>query len=80
MKNKENILMDCLYGNFGHLCCHFPISWGGYEGDEMVSRKGKRFLMILQSAGFIESSMIRSQNVINFAYIAYLIMKREQYE
>jgi len=40
----------------------------------------KRLLMILQSAGFIESSMIRSQNAINFAYIAYLIMKREQYE
>ena len=40
----------------------------------------KRFLMILQSAGFIESSMISSQNAINFAYIAYLIMKREQYE
>lgn len=35
----------------------------------------KRFVMILRSAGFIEASMIRSQNVINFAYIVYLILR-----
>lgn len=35
----------------------------------------KRFLMILKSAGFIEKSMIRSQNTINFAYILYLTLK-----
>lgn len=34
----------------------------------------KRFLMIVRSAGFIDSSMIRSQNAINFAYIVYLFM------
>jgi hypothetical protein len=32
----------------------------------------KRFIMIVRSAGFIDSSMIRSQNAINFAYIVYL--------
>lgn len=35
----------------------------------------KRFLMILKSAGFIEKSMIRSQNTINFGYILYLNLK-----
>lgn len=35
----------------------------------------KRFLMILRSAGFIDSSMIRSQNAINFAYVVYLVLK-----
>jgi hypothetical protein len=35
----------------------------------------KRFVMILRSAGFVESSMIRSQNVINFAYMVYLHLR-----
>jgi hypothetical protein len=33
----------------------------------------QRFVMIVRSAGFIEESMIRSQNVLNFAYIIYLL-------
>ncbi|MDR3113162.1 MAG: DUF262 domain-containing protein, partial [Endomicrobium sp.] len=32
----------------------------------------KRFLMIIKSAGFISPKLIRSQNVLNFAYILYL--------
>jgi hypothetical protein len=35
----------------------------------------KRFLMIVKSAGFISPKLIRSQNVINFAYIVYLKLK-----
>lgn len=35
----------------------------------------KRFLMIIKSAGFIDSKLIRSQNAINFAYILYLKLK-----
>ncbi len=35
----------------------------------------KRFLMIVKSAGFISSKLIRSQNAINFAYIVYLKLK-----
>jgi hypothetical protein len=35
----------------------------------------KRLLMILRSAGFINSSMITSANAVNFAYIVYLIMR-----
>ncbi len=35
----------------------------------------KRFLMIIKSAGFISTKLIRSQNAINFAYILYLKLK-----
>jgi len=35
----------------------------------------KRFLMIVRSAGFIEASLIRSQNVLNFAYTLYLKLR-----
>ena len=37
----------------------------------------KRFIMILRSAGFIDSSMIRSQNTVNFAYILYLTLRAQ---
>ena len=37
----------------------------------------KRFLMIIKSAGFISPKMIRSQNVLNFAYIVYLKLKEK---
>ena len=35
----------------------------------------KRFTMILRSAGFVNSSLIRSQNTVNFAYILYLTLR-----
>ena len=35
----------------------------------------KRFVMILRSAGFVNTSMIRSQNTVNFAYILYLTLR-----
>lgn len=38
----------------------------------------KRFLMIVRSAGFIDPSMIRSQNALNFAYILYLLAVSEK--
>lgn len=38
----------------------------------------KRFVMILRSAGFVDSSMIRSQNAINFAYILYLTLRSQK--
>lgn len=37
----------------------------------------KRFLMIVTSAGFVDSKMIRSQNVLNFAYILYLKLRSQ---
>jgi len=35
----------------------------------------KKFVMILRSAGFIDSSMMRSQNAINFSYALYLVLR-----
>ena len=35
----------------------------------------KRFIMIIKSAGFISAYMIRSKNVLNFAYILYLKLR-----
>jgi len=37
----------------------------------------KRLTMILRSAGFLTSALIRSQNAVNFAYIIYLRCRRE---
>jgi len=38
----------------------------------------KRFLMIVRSAGFISPKLLRSQNVVNFAYIVYLKLKSQK--
>lgn len=35
----------------------------------------KRFVMIIRSAGFIEASLIGSQNALNFAYVLYLSLR-----
>ena len=35
----------------------------------------KRFVMIIRSAGFIDASLIGSQNALNFAYILYLTLR-----
>ncbi|MGV8130622.1 MAG: GmrSD restriction endonuclease domain-containing protein [Candidatus Pacearchaeota archaeon] len=47
--------------------------------DFMNETNFKRFLMIIKSAGFISPDMIRSQNALNFAYIAYLKLKEKNY-
>ena len=36
-----------------------------------------KFVMIVRSAGFIDSSLIGSQNALNFAYIVYLTLREE---
>ncbi|NOZ06099.1 MAG: DUF262 domain-containing protein, partial [Chloroflexi bacterium] len=38
----------------------------------------KRFIMILRSAGFVDASLIRSQNAVNFAYIVYLHLRDQK--
>lgn len=38
----------------------------------------KRFIMIIRSAGFIDPSLIRSQNALNFAYIVYLTLRDQK--
>ena len=40
----------------------------------------KRFLMIVQSTGIIDSSLVRSKNVLNFGYILYLSLKDRNIE
>lgn len=37
----------------------------------------KRFVMIIKSAGFIESGLISSRNALNFAYILYLRLRSQ---
>ena len=37
----------------------------------------KRFTGVLRSGGFVESSMIRSVNAVNFAYILYLLLREK---
>lgn len=37
----------------------------------------QRFVMIVSSAGFVASHLIRSQNVLNFAYIVYLKLREK---
>ena len=36
--------------------------------------------MILKSAGIIDDSLVRSQNVLNFGYILYLVMREKNNE
>ena len=37
----------------------------------------KRFVMILRSAGFVDESLIRSRNTVNFAYILFLTLRAQ---
>ena len=39
-----------------------------------------RFLMIIKSAGFVASKLIRSVNALNFAYILYLKLRQQNYD
>lgn len=39
----------------------------------------KRFIMIVRSAGFCHTKLIRSQNVLNFGYILYLKLRSQKY-
>lgn len=38
----------------------------------------KRFVMIIRSAGFVDASMIGSQNALNVAYILYLLLRSQK--
>ena len=37
----------------------------------------ERYMMILKSAGIIDESLVRSQNVLNFGYILYLVLREK---
>ena len=48
--------------------------------DFMNENNFKKFMLIMRSAGFIDPSMIRSTNAINFAYILYLKLRENKVE
>ena len=37
----------------------------------------ERYVMILKSAGIIDESLVRSQNVLNFGYVLYLLLREK---
>lgn len=45
--------------------------------DFMNETHFKRFIMIIKGAGFVDASLIGSQNALNFAYILYLTMREQ---
>lgn len=38
----------------------------------------KKFVMIIKSAGFVDTKLIRSQNALNFAYVLYLHLREKK--
>lgn len=50
-----------------------------YEGiREFINQSNyERYVMILKSAGIIDDSLVRSQNVLNFGYILYLLLREK---
>lgn len=50
-----------------------------YEGiREFINQSNyERYVMILKSAGIIDESLVRSQNVLNFGYILYLLLREK---
>lgn len=50
-----------------------------YEGvlDFVNQTNYQRYLMIVKSVGIVDKSLIRSQNVLNFGYILYIILKNK---
>lgn len=51
-----------------------------YEGVKSFINQSnfERYLMILKSAGIIDNNLVRSQNVMNFGYILYLLLKEKK--
>jgi hypothetical protein len=51
----------------------------GHALDQMVRKTHvERFVMMIKSAGFIDSSMIGSKNALNFAYALYLRLRTNE--
>lgn len=53
-----------------------------YEGvKQFVNQSNfEKYIMILKSAGIIDESLVRSQNVLNFGYILYLLLRENNIE
>jgi len=57
----------------------FEELWGGVV--QVVNETNfKRFMMILRSAGICHKSLVGSVNVVNYAYIVYLLLKDQNVE
>lgn len=57
-----------------------PDAYGRFADalDQLVSKTNfERFVMMIKSAGFIDSSMIGSKNALNFAYALYLRLRQD---
>ena len=52
-----------------------------YDGvkDFVNETNYKRYIMIVKSIGLINQDLVRSQNVLNFGYILYLLMREKNY-
>ena len=50
-----------------------------YEGVRQFINQSnfERYIMILKSAGIIDGDLVRSQNVLNFGYILYLLLREK---
>lgn len=50
-----------------------------YEGIKQFTNQSnyERYIMILKSAGIIDENLVRSQNVLNFGYILYLLLREK---
>lgn len=53
-----------------------------YEGvKQFVNQSNfEKYIMILKSAGIIDEGLVRSQNVLNFGYILYLLLRENNVE
>jgi hypothetical protein len=55
----------------------FEILWDGVK--KVVNETNfKRFMMILRSAGLCHKTLVGSTNVVNYAYIVYLLLREEK--
>ncbi len=52
-----------------------------YDGvkDFVNETNYKRYIMIVKSIGLINQDLVRSQNVLNFGYVLYLLMREKDY-
>ncbi len=81
-RGKLNDLIALLSGrNFKTKICEEEIVEESFQRLEaavlrfMNKNNFTKFTAYIMSAGFVDSSMIRSKNVLNFAYIVYLTLK-----
>ena len=68
-RDNEDSIKEDTYGKLTEGVCAF-----------INETNFKRFVMIIRSAGFCHSKLIRSQNTLNFAYILFLKLREKGYQ